>query len=151
MMDAFLSLAHWWMVLAMTLSLGVELALCRGSLDRPAVARLTLADGLYGLSAGLVLIAGTARVIFGAKGWAFYVANPVFWTKIGLFTLIAILSVRPTFTFLRWRKTLREGGIIGADQTAAARRWIHAEVIVMILIPITAVLMARGIGFELRP
>lgn len=146
-MDALLSIAHWWFVLAMTVTLGTELALCRGALDRPAVERLTLADGLYGLSSGLVLVAGTTRVVFGAKGWMFYVGNPVFWIKIGVFLLIAILSVRPTFTFLRWRKTLREGGIIGADQTAAIRRWVHAEVILLMLIPIAAALMARGIGY----
>ncbi len=146
-MDALLSIAHWWFVLAMTVTLGTELALCRGALDRPAVERLTLADGLYGLSSGLVLVAGTTRVVFGAKGWMFYVGNPVFWVKIGVFLLIAILSVRPTFTFLRWRKTLREGGIIGADQTAAIRRWVHAEVILLMLIPIAAALMARGIGY----
>ena len=145
-MDAFLSIAHWWFVLALAVTLGTELALCRGALDRPAVERLTLADGLYGLSSGLVLIAGTARVVFGAKGWMFYVGNPVFWIKIGLLLVIAVLSVRPTFTFLRWRKTLREGGIIGADQTAAVRRWIHAELIVLALIPFAAALMARGIG-----
>jgi len=146
-MDALLSITHWWFVLAMTVTLGTELALCRGALDRPAVERLTLADGLYGLSSGLVLLAGTTRVVFGAKGWMFYVGNPVFWIKIGLFVLIAALSVRPTFTFLRWRKTLREGGIIGADQTAAIRRWVHAELILLLLIPIAAALMARGIGY----
>ena len=83
---------------------------------------------------------------FGAKGWLFYVANPVFWVKIVLFLVIAGLSVRPTFTFLRWRKTLREGGIIGADQTAAVRRWVHAEAVVLFFIPIAAALMARGVG-----
>lgn len=145
-MDAFLSIAHWWCVLAMALMLGTELALCRGSLDRPAVERLTLADGLYGLSSGLLLLVGAARVVFGAKGSMFYIANPVFWLKITLFLVIAGLSVRPTFTFVRWRKTLREGGIIGADQTAAVRRWVHAEAVVLFFIPITAALMARGIG-----
>ncbi len=145
-MDAFLSITHGWCLLTMTLLLGTELALCRGALDRPAVERLTFADGLYGLSSGLLLLAGSARVLFGAKGWMFYVANPVFWLKIALFLLVAGLSVRPTFTFLRWRKTLREGGIIGADQTAAIRRWVHAEAVVLLFIPITAALMARGIG-----
>ena len=145
-MDAFLSITHWWFVLALVVTLGIELALCRGALDRPAVERLTLADGLYGLSSGLVLVAGTARVVFGAKGWVFYVGNPVFWIKIALFLVIAGLSVRPTFIFVRWRKTLREGGVIGAEQTAAVRRWLHAEAVVLFFIPIAAALMARGIG-----
>ena len=89
-MDAFLSITHWWFVLALVVTLGIELALCRGALDRPAVERLTLADGLYGLSSGLVLVAGTARVVFGAKGWVFYVGNPVFWIKIGLLLVIFV-------------------------------------------------------------
>ncbi|MGE0799816.1 MAG: DUF2214 family protein [Lautropia sp.] len=147
-MDAFLSMAHWWAVLGMVAVLGVELASCRGSLDRAGVARLAKIDGAYGALAGLVLVAGFARAFLGAKGWSFYGGNPVFWVKIGLFVSIGLLSIRPTVAFIRWRKELGAGGgVIDGARTAAMRRWVHAELMLLALIPVAAALMARGIGY----
>ncbi len=146
-LDAALSVAHWWVVIALVVVLATEMVRCRGDLDQAAVRALAQRDGLYGGLSVLLLLVGSARVVYGAKGWDFYAGNPAFWVKIGLFALIGLLSIVPTLRFMRWRKETAGGGLIDAARTTATRWWIHAEMTVLMLIPIAAALMARGIGY----
>ncbi|MBS0182575.1 MAG: DUF2214 family protein [Nitrospira sp.] len=39
-----------------------------------------------------------------SKSLSFYRSNPLFWTKIGLFVTVAILSIPPTLRLIRWSK-----------------------------------------------
>ena len=146
-LDASLSVAHWWVVIALVIVLATELARCRGELDHAAVSALALRDAIYGGLAVLTLLVGFARVVYGAKGWDFYAGNPAFWVKIGLFALVGLLSIVPTLRFMRWRKETAGGAAIDAERTAATRGWIHVEMAVLMLIPVAAALMARGIGY----
>src|SRR5436190_19081777 len=57
-----------------------------------------------------------------------YLPNPFFVAKMLLYIAIATLSIKPTTSFIRWRRRL------------------HAEVALLALIPLMTVLMARGIG-----
>ena len=60
---------------------------------------------------------------------------------------VATLSIKPTVSFLRWRRRLAESGELPpAQEIATARRLIHVEVALLALMPLMAVLMARGIG-----
>lgn len=105
-------------------------------------------DILFGLTAGLVLASGAARAILYGKGLDYYLRNSLFHAKVGLFVAVALLSIYPTLTFLRWRAALAEGR---APQVSAARaRWvrlvIRLELLALLAIPLLAVLMARGFG-----
>ncbi|MCF7201710.1 DUF2214 family protein [Pseudomonas oligotrophica] len=105
-------------------------------------------DILFGLAAGLVLASGAARAILYGKGLDYYLRNSLFHAKVGLFVAVALLSIYPTLTFLRWRAALAEGR---APQVSAARaRWvrlvIRLELLALLAIPLLAVLMARGFG-----
>jgi putative membrane protein len=124
-----------WVLLRLPPSLhGVEL-----------IARVDLG---YGVFAGLVLAAGIARVAWGVKGASFYLGNPVFWMKLGLFAVIALISVRPTLNYLRWR---REAGAHGALPSLAeverTRGWVLLQVGLFTALPILAAMMARGFGY----
>jgi putative membrane protein len=71
----------------------------------------------------------------------------VFWLKLGLFLLISLVSIRPTMTFIRWRRLARAGG--GAPpptEIATTRRWVLLQAGLLIALPLFAALMARGIG-----
>jgi putative membrane protein len=105
-----------------------ELALTARAVDDTAIARLARIDAWYGVVAGVVLAVGAARVMFGAKGPAYYVANAFFWTKMGLFVAAGLLSILPTLRYLAWRRQLR------------------AEVVPFAGIPVAAAAMARGYG-----
>jgi putative membrane protein len=148
MQDFLLAAFHHLAVFAMVIVLGTEMVLMRTGLDAAGVARLGRLDLVYGGLAGLVLVAGLLRVVFGAAGWEYYAGNWVFWTKMGLFALVGLISVVPTLAILRWRKrqAAEPGFAPPAAEVLRHRRLIHLEAGLLLLIPIAAAAMARGIG-----
>ena len=68
--------------------------------------RLQRIDLFFGIAAVVVIVTGIARVVFGLKGADFYLHNPIFWTKMGLFLLVGLLSIAPTVHYLRWNAAL---------------------------------------------
>jgi putative membrane protein len=64
-----------------------------------------------------------------------------------LYVAIALISIVPTRRFIGWRRALDAGGS-GPDANAVARvrRLLHLELGLLALMPLMAVLMARGIG-----
>jgi putative membrane protein len=86
-------------------------------------------------------------VVWYGKGTSYYLDNTVFWVKMGLFVAIALLSVAPTIHYLRWTPRLKQGHTpeISDRQFRTYRRYLVAEAVLLILMPLAAVLMARGI------
>src|SRR5690606_37907532 len=117
--------------------------------DALDVERLAGADLGYGLLALAVLLSGAARAVWGAKGWAFHASNPVFHAKVGLFLLVGLLSIVPTVAFLRWRRARRADAAfrVPAAEWRRAKRVLLAELHLLALIPLLAVVMARGLRF----
>jgi len=107
-------------------------------------------DLAFGIVAGVVLITGAARAMHYGKGLDYYLNNSFFHAKIGLFVVVALLSIYPTVTFLKWRPALKAGQIPLISLTKA--RWvkliIRIELLALLLIPLLAALMARGIGVK---
>ncbi len=147
-LDAALAYLHFAAILLVAGFLVAEAMLLRGDLGSRDVAALVRSDIGYSVSAVLALVTGLARALFGAKGWAFYADNPVFWVKVGLFLAIGLISIRPTLAFLRWRRAARgaAGFSVPAAETKSARRTVLVELHLLALLPLAAVLMARGIG-----
>ncbi|MCB1670286.1 MAG: DUF2214 family protein [Gammaproteobacteria bacterium] len=103
---------------------------------------LARVDAVYGISAGLVLLFGLTLWLWVGKPATFYSTNPLFQLKLGLFVLIALISLGPTRFFLRHRRS-------EAAELAVPRPLIWAlriEIILLLCLPVLAVLMARGIG-----
>jgi putative membrane protein len=147
-LDALLASLHHICVFGLFVILAAEMVLVRPGMSAQTVMRVARIDGLYGILAGLVLVVGTLRVFYGAKGASFYTHNPMFWTKIGIFVLIGLLSIPPTLSYVRWRKALRDNpnALPGVDSIQATRKLIHIEFALLFLLPILAAMMARGIG-----
>jgi putative membrane protein len=147
-LDAALAYLHFAAILLVAGFLAAEAMLLRGDLGARDLAALVRSDVAYALSAILVLATGLARVFYGAKGAAFYADNPVFWVKVGLFLAIGLASIRPTAAFLRWRRAARTGAgfSVPAAEVRGARRYVLVELHLLALLPLAAVLMARGIG-----
>ncbi|MCQ4295632.1 DUF2214 family protein [Pseudomonas stutzeri] len=105
-------------------------------------------DIAFGITAAAVLVSGAARAIFYGKGLDYYLQNSLFHAKVGLFVVVAILSIYPTLTFLRWRPALSAGQT--PDVSSSTARWvrltIRLELLLLLMIPLLAALMARGIG-----
>jgi putative membrane protein len=143
MLDLVLAIAHHLLIFAIFAILFTEFWVVRPGMGADTVARIAAIDLWYGLLAAAVIIVGFCRVIFAAKGWAYYSHNAFFWAKIGSFAIIGLLSVPPTLAFIRWRKL---GTAPGDAAVAGLRRYLHAELMLFALLPIFAAAMARGYG-----
>lgn len=145
--DAILAYLHFAAIFTMIWFLAKEWTLLRVGADALDVERLGKADAGYGLLAVLVLLTGAARAVFGLKGWSFYAHNPAFHAKVGLFVLVGVLSVAPTLAFLRWRRARRADPSwrVSEAQWRRAKRFVMIELHLIALIPLAAVVMARGL------
>ena len=105
------------------------------------------ADCAGDAAAILALGTGLLRLFFYAKGVGFYLPNPAFIIKMILYVAIALMSIVPTRQFIAWRRAL-DAGAPPPDVAAVARvrRLLHVELALAALMPLAAVLMARGIG-----
>jgi putative membrane protein len=129
-------------------ALMLELVLLRGALTVESARKILLADMIYGISAGVILVVGLGRVFHFEKGAYYYFHNWAFHTKLTLFVLVALLSIIPTRELLRWRPTLKAGQVpeITPEKIKRMRAIIHVELTGVVLIMLMAALMARGVG-----
>jgi len=138
---------HYLAIVLLSGFLVAEMVVCRPGLGAEHVRLLPRLDVLFFAAALLALATGLLRLFFYAKGVAFYLPNPAFVAKLALYVAIVGLSIKPTLAFIRWRRRLAESGELPASaEIASARRMIHVEVTLLALMPLMAVLMARGIG-----
>ncbi|CAJ0883485.1 hypothetical protein R20233_02880 [Ralstonia sp. LMG 32965] len=147
-LDALLAYLHYISIFTLIVFLTAEAVVLRPGMTPEIRKRLGRYDAVYGVAAVAVLITGGLRVLYGAKGYAFYVHNPIFHIKVGLFILVGLLSIVPTINILRWNKqgkTLPDF-VPTPSEIAKTRRWVMIESHLIIFIPLAAVLMARGIG-----
>jgi len=115
-----------------------------------ALTRAFSADSLWGLAALLWVGTGLLRLLHGYdKPTAWYLRNHLFWVKMGLFLLVFALEMLPMIRFMQFRMRQRRD----ADFTPAPAllppllRMNHIELALLLVIPLVAALMARGIGY----
>ena len=147
-MDAILASLHHLAAFALVGLLVAELVLLRGRLDGDGIGRFGRVDALYGITAGLVVAAGVARLLFGATPIEVYLSNAFFWVKMAAFATVGAVSVYPTLVGLRWRRALSRDPSFQAPlgDTRRLRGLLALELAVLPVIPVSAALMARGIG-----
>jgi putative membrane protein len=147
-LDALLAYLHYISIFTLIVFLTAEAVVLRPDMTPEIRQRLARYDAVFGFAALAVLITGSLRVFYGAKGYGFYVHNPVFHLKVGLFILVGLMSIVPTINILRWKKQGKTlpNFVPTPAEIAKTRRWVMIESHLIIFIPLAAVLMARGIG-----
>jgi putative membrane protein len=147
-LEALLAYAHFLAILTLVVFIASEAALCRPEwMSASVVNRLVTVDRVYGIAAGLVLGTGFLRIYLGMKGAGWYWGNWLLHVKIGLFVLVALISILPTIRFIRWRKVLQAGGSLPADEEVRkTRKLVMLQAHIIPLIPLAAVFLARGFG-----
>jgi putative membrane protein len=135
-------------MMTLAAALLAEHLLFRPPLSAADARRLIRIDLIYGLSALIVLITGILRVLSFGKGADFYLGNPVFHAKFGVFLAVALLSVYPTVRFFSWRRSLgaAEGPAISPGQARRLRLILRIELLLLAFLPLLGVLVARGYG-----
>ena len=147
--DLFLAILHHLAIVSLIAMLAFESALLRPGITALNLGRVTRVDAGYGMTAGLVIVIGVCRVIWGIKGADFYLSNPWFWAKMASFAGIGLLSIPPTLALLKWRKQSRsDPTFLPADtDIKRLRGFIQAEVGLLLLVVTFAAMMARNGGF----
>lgn len=143
--EIMLRYLHFISVFAIVGSLTSEHLLLKKELTRREVDRLSRIDAVYGIAA-VVLVAVGLTLWLGSIGKPaiYYTRNWIFLTKLGLFSLIGILSIYPTIFFIKNRKGDPEEKV----KIPAAIFWmLRIELFLLFIIPLLAGLMSRGIGF----
>lgn len=146
--DAALSYLHFVFAFILVGAIAAEAFVLRLPVDGKVARLLLRIDLFYGLSAVGVILAGVARVFWGAKGAAYYAGQPLFWAKMAAFAIVGLISIGPTRTFFRWVRAARADAAhtVGEAEAKGARRLVMIELHVLALVPLFAALMARGIG-----
>lgn len=147
-LEAILAYLHLLAILTMVVFIASEAALCRVEwLNAKVVERLVRLDAIYAGAAVAVLATGVARTIWGVKGTAWYWTNPLLHLKLTLFVVVALLSIGPTRSYLRWRKRLRTDGTLPTEaEVRKTRKLVMIEAHLIALVPLAAVFLARGFG-----
>ena len=147
-LDAILAYLHYTAIFLLFAFMTVEVILMRGTLDLERVLMLGRYDLWYFGAAGAALFTGFLRLGLGAKGAPFYTDHWPLYVKIGLFVVVGLLSVKPTLAFIRWKRMMEKDPAwrVPEDERRSVRRTLVAEVHLAALIPVFAVMMARGLG-----
>lgn len=102
-------------------------------------------DIAFGISALFTVITGLLRVYYFGKGINYYMGNSFFVLKFSLFILVGICSIFPTMHFLKKRKLKNE--VIELNYYPLLRFIILLELIIIVILPLLASFMARGVNF----
>jgi putative membrane protein len=146
--DWILACLHLVAVFSLAAVLAAEVALISIELRAQSIERIVAIDLWYGIIAGAVVVFGVMRVIWGAKGYEYYIANSIFWTKMALFVAVGLLSIVPTRQYLDWGRGVKASAAFlpPAAEVARVRIYLWVEAGLFLCIPIAAAAMARGYG-----
>lgn len=146
--EALLAYLHFAAILTLVVFMTSRAALCRTEWFNAAVVqRLRRVDLIFQGAMVFVLATGLARMAWGIKGLDWYAGQPLLWAKIAGFAVIWLISLRATTSFVRWDRALAAGaGLPATSAIDAARRWVLVEAHLLLLLPLAAVFVARGMG-----
>jgi putative membrane protein len=147
-LDALLAYLHFTAIFVLFAFLTVQAVLLRRPLDEPRIRLIGRMDLWYFGAAMAALLTGFLRMGLGAKGAEFYMGSWPFYVKVGLFLAVGVISIHPTLAFIRWRRALDHDRAwsLPEPEQKSIRRLVMLEVHLAALIPVFAVMMARGLG-----
>ena len=137
-------LLHFVAILAFSGALIIENMAIKPRITGEDARNLAKVDTVYGISAIFVVIFGLTLWLWVGKSSEFYASNPIFYGKIGLFILMVLSAVAPTVFFNKHNKSEEE--VIEVPRLL--RLLLKFQLGLLVLIPVLALLMARGIGIN---
>lgn len=144
--ETLLRYIHFISIFAIVGCLVAEHLLIKRTLTRAEISRIARIDAVYGF-ASLTLIAAGLTLWFGGFGKPaiYYNKNWIFHLKLGLFACVGILSIYPTVFFIRQRKGKQDETV---EIPGKLVMMLRLELLLMVIIPFLAGLMARGVGYR---
>jgi len=147
----FSALFAWLHLVTVGLAAGLLLSeywLCRRNPDRLQARLLGMVDLGYLLALIASLATGLARVLNDDRGSAYYLANRLFWLKIAIVLIIGLIALFSTLQYIRWNREARSAPVFAplARELERVRGSQALQLGLMLLVPLLAVLVARGYG-----
>ena len=142
MLELFIRYFHFIAIFALISCLVAENILVATKVSRGNFNKLARVDSIYGGAAGSVLILGLILWFGVGKPAAFYNANPLFHVKVTLFFITGACTIYPTIFINRNRGTSNEE-VEFPNKVIWLMRFQFIPILIM---PLLAVMMARGIG-----
>ena len=138
---------HFLSIMILMGSLIAEHLILKPNIGKQQIRTLAAVDLMYGIAAIVVLTTGLLRWFVYGKGSDYYLHNPIFHAKLTLFVIVGILSIFPTIQFLKWRRQANAGNEIIIDEKIAKKQlmFIRIELLLVSIIPLLAVMVARGV------
>lgn len=148
-LSALAAYGHYLSIMLITACLVVERVTIKANMSEEEETRMAIADTTLGASGLLLAVSGYYRVVQYGKGWEFYSHEPVFWLKLVFVAIFGACSFFPTTKIIQRSIAQRNGNFTPMSEKLAARMTtlINAELLALFTIPVTATLMARGIGY----
>lgn len=148
-MNAFIAFLHHIAFVLIMLTLSAEMLMLKQPLTLASAKKIQIYDAIYGVSAILILIIGSLRVMYFEKGADYYMHSAPFIVKMILFIIVGLISIHPTVTFIKWGKSLKQSIVpdVSDAQKRKIRMIIHVELTLLALIILCAAMMAKGIGY----
>lgn len=146
--EIFLRYIHFISIFVIVGVLTAEHLLLQKQMTRAKIGQLARVDALYGIASVTLLAAGLTLWLGGfGKPALYYNKNWVFHLKLGLFACMGLLSIYPTVFFLKQRK-----GDPAETVTIPSKLFVmlRLELLLLLIIPLLAGLMARGVGFNYK-
>lgn len=147
-LESLLAYAHLTAILAMVVFLSSATALCRAEwINAAVVHRLVRVDTLYWAAAIATLLTGIVRMVWGLKGLAWYAGAPLLHVKWLALVVLMALSLKASRRLRAWAATERATGALpAAEALSETRRRLMLVAHLLVLVPLAAVFLARGLG-----
>ena len=148
--SAFAAYGHYLSLFIIVGCLVTERITVKPNMSDEEEDRLAIADTTLGISGALLAYTGYLRTTADwGKGFDYYAHEPVFWLKIFFVAIFGTVSFFPTTKIIQRSVAKRNGNLVPMSEELAARMTslINAELLMVASIPLTASLMARGVGY----
>lgn len=144
MLDGLILYLHYFAIFGLAGALIIENMALKPSISGEDARNLAKVDAVCGGSAVAVFLFGLTLWLWVGKPSEFYAANPLFQIKLGLFVLIILLAIYPALFFNKNRHSTEESVAV----PGLVRLLLKLELIILLIIPVLASLMARGVGLN---
>ncbi len=143
--EIILRYVHFISIFTIVGALVSEHLLLKAAMTRQEIRKLANIDSVYGIAALTLLGAGLTLWLGSiGKPAAYYSQNWIFHVKLTLFIAVGLLSIYPTVFFIKNRR----GNSPEIVVIPTLIFWmIRLELLLLVIIPILAGLMAKGIGY----
>ncbi len=113
--------------------------------DGTDLSALFLADNVWGAAAFLWLGTGVWRALGGLEnGTAYYLNHPLFYAKVSLLAMVALLEIWPAMTLLKWRRDTSRARSAGHRRVERLARICDLQLGIFVVTIFVSTALARG-------